>query len=374
MRILQICDSYSRAGVKQQVLKSITAAVNEKHEVRIIAFGDQMSDEVIEDGGVKVTLAGTFARVSSQPLSFSFAKLLKETVRRFLPELIIFHYPNPLAASVLLRVLRGYKNAKLIVFWHHDVLDQKFIKKFLRGQNAKLLTRADKIIVTSENYLKSSKPLAEYINKCEIVSPCFLDSRVEITEKIIEKKNGIKALYGEKKICFFNGKHVEQKGVTYLVRASKFLSDGYVIVIGGKGPLTSKLKKIAGSDGKIKFIGKISHEDFIANLIACDVFCLPSISRKEYFSIPLLEAMKLGKPAVTFYLPDTSVNYVSVNGETGIAVENKNSIAFAKAIKKIAQDTDIAAKYSSAAKKRAEENFSFDVFKKNILAVIDKTV
>ena len=44
------------------------------------------------------------------------------------------------------------------------------------------------------------------------------------------------------------------------------------------------------------------------------IFCFPSITRNEAFGIALAEAMYCGKPAVTFTIEGSGVNFVSLDG------------------------------------------------------------
>ena len=109
----------------------------------------------------------------------------------------------------------------------------------------------------------------------------------------------------------------------------------------------------------------------MANLIACDVFCFPSITKNEAFGIALAEAMAFSKPSVTFTVEGSGINYVSLNGVTGIEVENKNVIQFAKAIKRLASDKELAAKYGAAAKERVIKLFSNEMFKENVRNMLE---
>ena len=64
----------------------------------------------------------------------------------------------------------------------------------------------------------------------------------------------------------------------YLVRASKLLDERFKVYIGGKGPLTEELKKLAAGDEKVIFTGRLSDEELLSHMLACDIFCFPSIT------------------------------------------------------------------------------------------------
>ena len=143
-------------------------------------------------------------------------------------------------------------------------------------------------------------------------------------------------------------------------------------MIGGKGPLTDSLKKEAAGDSKITFLGRISDEDLIAYYLACDIFAFPSITKNEAFGIALAEGMYFNNPTVTFTIPGSGVNYVSLNGVTGIECPNGNVEALAEAIKLLQKDKKLAQKYGEAANERVKRLFMFNQMKQSINSLINK--
>lgn len=85
------------------------------------------------------------------------------------------------------------------------------------------------------------------------------------------------------------------------------------------------------------------------------------IGNKMYFT----------KPAVTFTIPGSGVNYVNLNGVTGIECPNGDSWAYAEALKKLANDPELREKYGQAARQRVLENFTEEIFEKNLMRLID---
>ena len=80
----------------------------------------------------------------------------------------------------------------------------------------------------------------------------------------------------------------------------------------------------------------------------------------------LAEGMYFGKPAVTFTIPGSGVNYVSIDGETGIEVENRDTEAYADAIRKLGEDEVLRRRMGEAGRKRVEEHFLNTQFRENI--------
>ncbi len=367
MKILQISNYYFPfIGGIEQVTRDCSDALKGEHEVKVFCFNHEKGDKIDEVDGVEIIRAGCFAKVASQSLSFSYGKLLKKTLREFAPDVVIFHYPNPFAAHFLLKRLKRLKNCKLIVWWHLDITKQKILGKLFKGQNKRLLRRADKVVATSPKYIEGSRFLQSVREKCVVIPCCVNDSRMHPGAGVLARAEELKKENEGKTVCLAMGRHVPYKGIEYLVRASKLLDENFLVWIGGRGPLTEELKALAADDKKVTFLGRVENDELVSRILACDIFCFPSITKNEAFGIALAEAMAYAKPAVTFTIEGSGVNYVSLDGLTGIEVENRNVAAYAEAIKKLASDAQLRKTYGENAKRRVEELFTNEKFTQNV--------
>ena len=61
---------------------------------------------------------------------------------------------------------------------------------------------------------------------------------------------------------------------------------------------------------------------------------------------------------------------MSLDGVTGIEVENGNAEAYAKALQKLASDSALREEYGRAAKKRVEDLFTEEVFQNKINQIV----
>ena len=193
---------------------------------------------------------------------------------------------------------------------------------------------------------------------------------------------------GKFKILFV-GRHIERKGICYLIEAAKYLPrDKFEIRIVGVGNLTEQLKQQAAllderqktkderdvilneSEGSsqgnqpadIIFTGKLSPEDLANEYKTANVFVLPAIvdhkGDTEGLGVVLIEAMELGLPIVASNvggIPD-----VVVDGESGILVPEKDPVALAEAFKRLEADATLIQKLLAGARKRIEECFTWD--------------
>ncbi len=355
---------YPFFGGTEQIACDVVLALKGEYEQKVIAFNDGKDDRTDTVDGIEVIKCGCFAKIAAQSLSTSYGKHLHQVMKDFQPDIVVFHYPNPFVAALLLRELKTTK-AKLVVYWHLDIIRQKYLRVLFASQNRRLLECAVKVIATSPNYIEGSQWLQSVKEKCVVVPNCINVERMSVTDDIQKRAEEIRTKNSGKTICVAVGRHTEYKGFTYLIQASKLLDGRFLIYITGTGELTEKLHEEANDDKKVVFTGRIDDMELKALILASDIFCFPSITKNEAFGLALAEGMYYGKPAVTFTIPGSGVNYVSINGETGIEVENRNVKKYAEAMKKLADDAELREKYGDAGRKRVEENFLSTQFCEN---------
>lgn len=333
---------------------------------KVICFNN--SSETIYDTceGVDVVRVGTIRKIARQALSIRYRKELKKLIRDFKPDVVHFHAPNPLISYYLCSVLPA--NVKLIVHWHSDIVAQKILYRLIRAQETKLLRRANVIIATSPNYITNSKPLQSFRDKTVVIQNIIDPSKFEYTECVSQKVKEIKNRYDNKPILLFVGRHVEYKGLQYLLEALKMITNQCEVVIGGKGPLTHALKAVNNSSN-IHFVGRIPENELAAYYYAADIFVFPSITKNEAFGVVLAEAMYCNTAAITFTIEGSGVNWVNMNTLTGIEVENSNSCELAMAIDTLLTDDNLRLQYASQARKRVEELFTINCIKEQLIAL-----
>ena len=380
MKLLHIPNYYyPHTGGIEQVCRDIVHSLKDADiEQKVICFnGDAKrgdlncnTKETIIDivDNIEIHRCGCITKISSQSISLSYPRELKKLIDGFKPDTIIFHYPNPYVACFLLPLID--KKVKFILYWHLDIIKQKLLRYFFTGQTNKLLERADYIVSTSPNYIEGSKFLRKYKEKCIVIPNCVSLDFENLDDYSIKKSEEIREQYNNKCIYFTVGRHIPYKGFEYLIEAAKYLDDNYVILIGGKGPLTASLKEMAEGINNVVFLGFIPDEDLIAYYLACDIVSFSSITKNEAFGISLAEGMSFSKPAVTFNIPGSGVNFVNLDGVTGLEVANRNSREYAEAIIKLNQNKEMRKQYGDNAKKRVVENFTYKIFKKNIRSLL----
>jgi rhamnosyl/mannosyltransferase len=361
-------------GGIESVCCDVCHALEGKYEQIVIAYNDKNEtiDEIYQ--GIHVIRVGVTKVIASQPIAPSYNKVLYKLMKEFRPDIIHFQYPNPYAAFFLLKAIKKFHyTGKFLLQWNCDIIKQKVLGKLFDSQNKKLLKMADIVATITPTYIKDTSYLP-YFNKHYETLQCRVgDDRLVITEPEKSKAVDIRKKYNKKVLCFFFGRHVEYKGLKYLIDSNQYLDqDKIQIIIGGSGPLTEDLKKQASKYSNIDFVGRLSNEDINSYLMACDIFTFPSITRNEAFGISLAESMYFSKPAVTFTIKGSGVNWVSINEKTCIECPNRDAKKYAKAITTLANNKELRDKMGENAKKRCEELFTLDVFNTNVREIYKK--
>ena len=323
-------------------------------EQRVFCFSDERPTRVDTHEGIRVVRAGCVGKVASQSIAPRYLDRLRAEIRRFRPGFVHFHAPNPLAAACLLGILPS--RVKLIVHWHSDIIEQKRLYTLIKPVETALLRRANVIVATSPGYVEGSKALEPFRSKCVVIPNVINVSKLTPRETRVEQ---IRWRYGDKPILLFVGRHVPYKGLDSLLSAIPKVRHDCRVVVGGTGPLTERLKRENNSE-KIHFAGRIPDDDLAAWYTAADVFLFPSITRNEAFGMALAEAMWCGTPAVTFTVEGSGVNWVNLNGVTGIEVDNSNEGQLAAAIDHLLAHDDMRREYGRAARRRVEENMTLE--------------
>lgn len=381
-RILHISKYYYPflGGTEQVARDMVKALIDIGAEQKVICFNEDVNDgkhkyvhnEIEKDkiDNVDVIRCGYFLKLSSQAVSMDYGQELKKLMDKFNPNIVILHYPNPFATHYLLK----YKDRdfKLLVYWHLDITKQKVLKHFFHKQNLDLIHRADRILGATPKHVDESEFTPVFGDKRYILPYMIDESNLVMNNAEIETGKMIKEKYAGKILGFFIGRHVPYKGLTYLIKASKELGNENIhFLIAGSGEITESLKEEAKEDTKIEFLGRITDSERRSYLYASDIVCFPSITRNEGFGLALAEGMYFGHPAVTFTIPSSGVNYVNLDGVTGIECPNCDYKAYAAALKRLVKDEGLKQQYGKAARQRILDNFTSGSFKQNIIRLIE---
>ncbi len=356
-KILHIPNYYlPNFGGIEQVAYDIVSGLKDEYEQKVICFNT--SSNTVKDiyDDIEIIRIGFKLKLASQAISLSYLFKLFLLIKKFDPDIIYLHLPNPLVSIYLL--LSKIKDRKLIVHWHSDIIDQKILKKFYYPFQYLILKRASKVFATSPNYIESSEDLKPFLNKTDVIPNIVNTSKFVLSDENMKNIEKLKLKFGNKKVLFFLGRHVPYKGIEYIIKASDLLHENAVILIAGEGPLTDYLKRMANGKGNIVFLGRITNDELKEYLAISYLFLFPSVTKNEAFGIALAEALYCGVPAIGFNIEGSGVNWVNKDGYTGFMVENRNFVEFANKINYLLENEKLRNQMSENAKKWINDNFT----------------
>ena len=303
-----------------------------------------------------------------------FFKCIK-ICRKFKPDIIHAHWPFP-HAYIALGAAKLFKIPLVLNFHGAELLlirKKKWVKPLLKFA----ISQAQAVFANSSFTASKIKALRDVQVEWSPYGTTLetRDERRETREYTAEPH----AINGKFKILFV-GRHIERKGICYLIEAAKYLPrDQFEIRIVGVGDLTEELKKLASesatpNSAEIIFTGKLSPEALANEYKTANVFTLPAIvdskGDTEGLGVVLIEAMELGLPIVASNvggIPD-----VVIDGETGILVPEKDPEALANAYKRLASNPELISQLLAGAQKRIAECFTWDGIIERQIAVYNR--
>lgn len=337
MRVLQVGKFYppDAGGVETATRQVAVGLAHMGASGEVLCFAGSCKES--EDTAVcRVHRQPVLATISSQPLSVAYVRKVLAMAPAF--DVLHVHLPNPLAGLAL---FLARPKASVVLHWHSDVIGMKALAALVRPLETWLCRRADLVIGPSPVHVAQSDRAREFAGKSAVVPFCVDAAMARPEAADPARVAALRERFGGRRIVFALGRLVPYKGFDVLVDAAARLPVDAVAVIGGCGPLADVLAarvQSAGLSDKVFLPGRIPDADLPDWLAACDVFCLPSVSRAEMFGIVQLEAMAFGKPVVSTDIPRSGVPWVNAHGETGLLVPPGDAPALAATLSRLLAD------------------------------------
>lgn len=355
MKVLQLGKFYPIKGGVEKVMEIFTQGLAERGFASdmLCASHDGETTDIVFSEESRIFRTKSLTKFAATMISPEMIFRLRRICSEY--DIIHIHHPDPMATLALF--LSGYRG-KVVLHWHSDILKQKFLLRFFSPLQSWLIRRADLILGTTPVYVEESPFLRKAQDKTSFL-PIGVDPYPWLSDEI----KTIRDQYPGKKIIFNMGRLVPYKGYHHLIEAMTHLSDDYVLIIGGDGPLRAELLGLTeklGLQKRVEFLGFISDKLKPAYFGACDVFCLSSTIKTEAYAIVLVEAMSLSRPVVATKIPESGVSWVNEDGVSGINVPVEDAVALAEAVHKICDDPELWKTYSKGARHRFYDVFTKD--------------
>ena len=350
MHILHVYKDYPPVigGIENHVKLLAEELAAQGLEVTVLVTHASHRTKVEEVNGVRVIRAARIVKVGSTPLS---AQLLL-WLRRLSPDISHLHFPYP--PGEVGQFFWG-RSRKLIITYHSDVIRQRVMLWLYRCLLLRILGKTDRIIVTSPNYMESSRYLQSVSKKCEVI-PLGIDWRPfrRVNE---EETKTLRERYGTP-LLLFVGRLRYYKGLDFLLQAMVSIPVNLVIV--GTGPEEASCRALArrlGISHRVFFAGDVTQQDLPSYYRACDLFVLPASHRSEAFGLVQLEAMAAGVPVICTELR-TGTSFVNRDGQTGLVVPPRDPDALCGAIQQLLSDSERRKQMGRAGTLRVQSEFS----------------
>lgn len=348
INVLQINKLYYPViGGIEKVTQQVAEGLSEKTNMRVLVCQQKGKTKKDLINNVKVLRSSSLGTFFSMPVSFSFFLNFKKLAKN--KNILQIHLPFPLADIAV--SLFGFKG-KVILWWHSDIIRQKFFLAIYKPFMNKLLKRADCIIVATEGHIVNSDYLIPYKEKCKVI-PYGVENTMAKPPILNKTKKVIYVL--------FVGRLVYYKGCDVLLEAFSKVTGAFLTIV-GKGPLEKELQnkaKYLKIHNKVKFINNATDNELKNIFNNCDIFVLPSVKKSEAFGIVQIEAMSYGKPVINTELP-SGVPYVSKHMVTGLTVTPGNPEELCLAIQKLVDNPELRYKLGREAYIQAKEKFSLN--------------
>ncbi|MCE9626154.1 MAG: glycosyltransferase family 4 protein [Deltaproteobacteria bacterium] len=301
--------------------------------LRIIRFGKS----------VPIFSNHSFAKVT---LGWNLAKKVKRVLAEEKFDLLHVHSP---VMPVLPGLFQKYTNTVTIGTFHtyFDAMDSKFFYWALQSTVQKYLDKLDGKIAVGSSCIEAMDAFfkADYT---------IIPNGVA-TDWFAQADKKIAAYDDSDKNILFLGRLDPRNGLDTLLDAFPSVLEKVPdarLMVAGDGPLREYYEKKSGDllGKKVFFEGQVNgnRPEYFAT---CDAFCFPAT--KAGFSITILEAMAAGKPIIT---TDTfGFRDVIRNGENGLLVPQGDSAELGKALVKVLQKKDFAAKLSKNAQSDVQQ-------------------
>jgi len=329
-------------------------------------------------GGLAIDQSLPFTVRRMRPLLYygnaGFVPQLLWELRNF--DIVHLHYPF-FGGAEMLYVRDLVKHLNIILHYHMDVVGEGMLKRLFAFHTARvlpgILDHANKIIVTSMNYLLTSQIKDYYDAHRDKFVAIPLGVNPQVFKPGIKNKDLLdKHHLHNKKVVLFVGALDRAhyfKGVNYLIKAFQLIAsnDEYRLLIVGGGPMKTGYESLVtnyGLERKVVFAGEVSDDWLPIYYNVGDVFALPSVDRSEAFGLTILEAMATGLPVIASDLP--GLRSVVHKDVTGLLFKPRQITVLAKYMRHLLENPQIGNRYGEQGRLQVLEHYTWEVVGKAV--------
>lgn len=355
MKIGLICpyDISRRGGVYEQVAAIRTELERRGHIAKIITPEPQGIPDCSTDNTIFI---GTAVDLKSPfHTTVQVSASLNESIDRMLAaeKFDVLHFHEPWVPMLGRQILGRSQNTLNVATFHAALPDTPMSRTIMK--TVTLYTKSTLKYV--HEYTAVSEAAAQYICSLTDNPVTIIPNGIDLDRfKSPSRRDDNK----EHKTIFYVGRLENRKGVKYLLRAFKLLSEqkpDISLIIAGTGPDSDKLEALAQNLAldNVTFPGYITDDQKIQYLRTADLFCSPALYG-ESFGIVLLEAMATGIVTAAGNNPGYSAILHGL-GSVSI-VDPKDSEEFARRLDLLLHENELRKLWRSWAKEEVGQ-YSF---------------
>jgi rhamnosyl/mannosyltransferase len=361
-------------GGMERVVALLLKGLSRTMEVANLVANERFALDVLDVDGYRVYKVPTLAMGVGAVFCPTMPLWARRLDRQHRFDIAHLHFPDPMShfavATLPARV-------KVVISWHSDIIRQKNLLKLYRPFLDRIVARADAIVAATPPHFTSSTQLGACRDPGRLrVVPYGIDFAPFEAPQAAAAGAELKRKLGRRFVIFAVGRHVYYKGFEFLIRAMRNVRDDAALVLGGTGPLSGGLKRLASESGvadRVVFTGRIPEEELPAYYHAADVYCLSSVEPSEAFGLVQVEAMACRKPVVSCELGN-GVSYVNQHGVTGLVVPPRDPAALAQALNRLLEDESARIQLGNAGYERATREFTLERMWQGMLDVYRNVV
>jgi glycosyltransferase involved in cell wall biosynthesis len=281
-----------------------------------------------DGNGVRVLRAPVAARLGKGVVSPGFVPLVRREARA--SRVVNLHLPLLEAGAVA-----AMSPVPVVVTYHCDVDLPPGVLNRLQGwaldaSARRAMSRAEAVVVTSEDYARHSRVWESMRDRVVVVPPPCHDR----SGGAPSFRNGPGLHVG------FLGRIVEEKGLEHLVDGFLALDDpGARLLVGGDftdvagGSVVERVRARIDGDDRVRLLGFVAEDDVPDFYASLDAFALTSVNSFEAFGIVQAEAMMAGVPVLASDLP--GVRQAVRRTGFGLVVPPRDSAAIAAGLARL---------------------------------------
>ena len=324
-------------------------------EVLRFRYAPRRFENLTHDEGAPNKLRNPFYQILAAPYIGMGALAAAHWARRRRFDVIHCHWPFPHGLMAL--PAARLSGAKVVAMCHGAELAMSRRKPWVRAILRQCLLKSDVLACNSSHTRREIESLC---GRRASVIP--YGATLRDASAAPEPKPP-----GNTATILFTGRHIQRKGVPYLLRALPAILQrrSVKLLITGDGDRRREWESLACElrlGEAVQFLGMVSNDALGKLYRACDVYVLPAIFDErgdtEGLGVVLIEALQNARPVVASAVG--GIVDVIQHEKTGLLVPEKNSQAIADAVLRLLDDPALARRLGETGREEAAWQFDWD--------------